>query len=502
MILLVLTAIVSVLTATLYWLHRRKYRFADKWPTLQPTYPLLGNALMMIGKTDVERFQVIKRAFQVSDRITKAWAGPRILLITSHPDLIQQILTSQDCLEKPFLYNFAGFSDGLFTAKYHIWKGSRKRLNPSFNQRVVNGFLPMFVACAKKMAASLSELEDGATVNMHKFTGLCTVEMACGTSLGRNIIDRKGKREFKQALDTASERASRRMISVHLYPDFIYKLTKYHKECTEARKAVVDYYTELVMERKELLLKQGNNNISDNDDDSPKPKILVDQLLTTISEDGKPYTNKQITDNIYAVMTGATDTAGLLTAYSCLFMSFYPEIQQRLYEEITEVFPDDPTESDFTPDKIKQLEYTEMFLNEVQRHWTAVPQIARENIAEIEIDGVKVPPGTIFVMSLIELHKRKDVWGPNADKFDPENFTPDKVRYRHQFGFLPFSGGHRICIGWRYAYPAMKIIMVHLVRNFKFSSKIKPEDICFKHDLTLKLPFDVLVQVTKRNPVK
>lgn len=128
-------------------------------------------------------------------------------------------------------------------------------------------------------------------------------------------------------------------------------------------------------------------------------------------------------------------------------MSFYPEIQERLYQEIMEVFPDEPTETDFTPDKIKDLVYTEMFLNEVQRHWTAVPQIARENIAEIELDGVKVPPGTILIMSLIELHKRKDVWGPNADKFDPDNFTPDKVRYRHQFGFLPFSGGHRICIG-------------------------------------------------------
>lgn len=117
MILLFLTAIVSVLSATLYWLHRRKYRFADKWPTVEPTYPLLGNALLMIGKTDVERFRVIKRAFDVSDRIAKAWAGPRLLLITSHPDFIQQILTSQDCLEKPFLYDFAGFSEGLFTAK-------------------------------------------------------------------------------------------------------------------------------------------------------------------------------------------------------------------------------------------------------------------------------------------------------------------------------------------------------------------------------------------------
>ncbi|XP_058449263.1 cytochrome P450 4C1-like [Malaya genurostris] len=503
MLLLVLTIILSVLSGLLYWNHRRKYRFADKWPTMQPAYPLVGNALSMVGKTDVERFEVIKRAFRVSDRISKAWAGPKLLLITSHPDLIQQILTSQDCLEKPFLYEYAGFSEGLFTAKYPIWKGTRKRLNPCFNQRVVNSFVPVFVRCAEKMVASLNECEDGATVSMHKYTSLCTVEMACGTTIGTDILDRKGKREFKQALDIASERASRRMISVHLYPDFVYRFTRFYKECTEARKIVVDYYTQLVMERKELLLKKAtNNNNGNEEEDITRPKILVDQLLTTTNEDGKPYSDKQITDNVYATMTGATDTAGLLTAYSCLFMSFYPEVQERLYAEIIEHFPADSAELDFDPETIKELKYTEMFLNEVQRHWTAVPQIARQNIAEVEIDGVKVPPGTIFVMSLIELHKRKDVWGPDAERFDPENFSPERVKDRHPFGYLPFSGGNRICIGWRYAMFAMKIIMVHLVRNFKFSSKIKPEDIVFKHDLTLKLPFDVMVQVTKRNVVK
>lgn len=46
----------------------------------------------------------------------------------------------------------------------------------------------------------------------------------------------------------------------------------------------------------------------------------------------------------------------------------------------------------------------------------------------------------------------------------------------------------------------MKIVMIYLVRNFKFSSKIKPEDVRFKHDLTMKLAFDHLVQITKRNP--
>lgn len=38
-------------------------------------------------------------------------------------------------------------------------------------------------------------------------------------------------------------------------------------------------------------------------DDDHKPKILIDQLLST-SEDGKSFNDTEIKDNIYAVITG------------------------------------------------------------------------------------------------------------------------------------------------------------------------------------------------------
>ncbi|XP_065094392.1 probable cytochrome P450 313a4 [Ochlerotatus camptorhynchus] len=497
---LILTVIISSLGAVLYWIHRRaRFRFADKWPCLQPVYPLIGNAPIVFGKSDVERFEVIRDVCIASDRIMKAWVGPKLLLVTSHPDFIQQILGSAHCLEKPFLYRFAGFEQGLFTAKYHIWKEARKRLNPTFNQRIIRGFVPIFAKCADKMVARLSEYSDGETVNIHKYTALCTLEMACGTTLGSDVLQREGKEEFEQGLDQAFNGAARRMMSVHLYTDVVFRMTRHYKELMHARKVVCDFFTKLVIERKQYLSEKCNSN-EPKQEDSHKPKILVDQLLST-SQDGKTFTQEQITDNVYAVITGAVDTTGLVTAHACLFLSFYPEVQDRLYAEINQHFPTGPSEEvEFSPDILKQLTYMEMFLNEVQRHWTVVPAIARENIAEIEIDGVKVPPGNIFCLSFYALHRRQDIWGPDADRFDPENFSEERVKKRHPFAFVPFSGGNRICLGWRYASFSMKTVMVSLVRNFKFSTKIKQEDIRFKHDLTLKLPFEHWVQISKRKP--
>nr|XP_019560219.2 LOW QUALITY PROTEIN: probable cytochrome P450 313a4 [Aedes albopictus] len=501
-----LTAVIPLLGVILYWNFRSRYRLADKWAHPAAVYPLVGgNAPIVLGKNEIERFETIRDVCISADRILKVWAGPKLLLVTSHPDLIQQILTSPVCLEKPYLYRFAGFEEGLFTAKYHVWKPARKRLNPAFNLRIIHGFVPIMVKCARKMIARLNECPDGATVDIIKYTALCTLEMACGTTLGSDVLDRDGKEEFKRGLDEAFNGAARRMMTVYLYPDIIYKMTRYYKELTEARKIVCDFFTKLIVERKEVLQQQQltkgeNNNDEDiTEEDNHKPKILVDLLLSN-SSDGKPFSQAQITDNAYAVITGAVDTTGLLTAHACLFLSFYPDIQDRLFAEINQYFPAGSEDQEITHEHLKDLTYTEMFMNEVQRHWTAVPAIARENTAEIEIDGVKVPPGNVFGLSLHALHQRKDVWGPDADKFDPENFSEERVKNRHPFAFLPFSGGTRICLGWRYASFSMKTIMVHLVRNFRFSSKIKPEDIRFKHDLTMKLPFEHLVQITKRNP--
>ena len=48
------------------------------------------------------------------------------------------------------------------------------------------------------------------------------------------------------------------------------------------------------------------------------------------------------------------------------------------------------------------------------------------------------------------MHRRKDLWGPDADQFDPDRFIDERVKkylVPNPYIFIPFNAGPRICLG-------------------------------------------------------
>jgi cytochrome P450 len=105
--------------------------------------------------------------------------------------------------------------------------------------------------------------------------------------------------------------------------------------------------------------------------------------------------------------------------------------------------------------------------------------------------------GITLLVNLFNLHRRKDIWGPNADDFQPSRFQSSNDTC-HQ-SFWPFSSGPRNCLGKSYAMFAIKITLSKLIRNFKFSTDLKYEELKFKTDIHLKICQSLTVKLQKRN---
>jgi len=60
---------------------------------------------------------------------------------------------------------------------------------------------------------------------------------------------------------------------------------------------------------------------------------------------------------------------------------------------------------------------------------------------------VLLPRGTGVGWSTYHMHRQKSIWGPDASEFRPERWDGTDLEKRVGWGFLPFHGGPRICLG-------------------------------------------------------
>jgi cytochrome P450 len=64
------------------------------------------------------------------------------------------------------------------------------------------------------------------------------------------------------------------------------------------------------------------------------------------------------------------------------------------------------------------------------------------------------------------MHRREDIFGPDAAEFRPDRWAP-KEGLRPGWGYLPFNGGPRICIGQQFALTEASYAIVRLLQTFE-----------------------------------
>lgn len=85
------------------------------------------------------------------------------------------------------------------------------------------------------------------------------------------------------------------------------------------------------------------------------------------------------------------------------------------------------------------------------------------------------------------MHRNREVWGEDAESFNPDHFLPEKSTGRHLYSYLPFSAGPRNCIGMHYANINVRMGLVKILARYRFTTKMKMEDLRLKMAVTLRL---------------
>ncbi|GBC04537.1 hypothetical protein RclHR1_05720010 [Rhizophagus clarus] len=185
----------------------------------------------------------------------------------------------------------------------------------------------------------------------------------------------------------------------------------------------------------------------------------------------RPMTDREIFGNILDAMGGGTDTTANLFCFVAYYLGRYPEVKQRLRQELDEVLGKDITKP-ITYKEIDELNYCDAVVKEVYRHFPVAFSLGRVSAEKDEVGGYIWPEGTSYSILYCAIMKRKDYW-TEPEKFDPDRFykidESDKYlleRKHAKTAFSIFGGGIRACPGRKLAMIELKCLMASIYRKY------------------------------------
>jgi cytochrome P450 len=183
------------------------------------------------------------------------------------------------------------------------------------------------------------------------------------------------------------------------------------------------------------------------------PHDLLTMLLSAEDAEGELASDEEIRDQVKTLLITGYETSGMTLVWFLYNLSLRPEIERRVREEVTAIAGERrPTAAD-----LQGLTYTRQVLNETLRLYPPAPWLGRQARQACEINGCRVPRGTVVSISPFVTHRHPAFWS-NPETFDPDRFLPEAVRGRPRGAYFPFGAGPRYCVGQ--AFALLEILLV------------------------------------------
>ncbi|GAA6077625.1 cytochrome P450 1A1 [Tachysurus ichikawai] len=488
-----LVAIITICTVyLLLWVTRTKIpEGLLPLPGPKPL-PLIGNVLELGCNPHLSLTAMSKQygpVFQVQ-------IGTRLVAVLGGSEVVRQALIKQgeEFAGRPDLYSFRFISEGkslaFSTDQAGVWRARRKLAHNALRSFANIEGQSVEYSCALEEHISkeglclierlCSVMEANGGFDPFRYIVVSVANVICGMCFGRryshddnellNLVNMSD--EFNQVVGSGNpadfipflrllpSTTMKKFLAINKrFNTFMQKLVKEHYD-TYDKDNIRDITDSLINHCEDRRLDE-NSNLQ-----------VSDEKIVTIVND---------------LFGAGFDTISTALSWSVVYLVAYPEIQERLHEELKEKVGIDSTPR--LVDKTNLI-YLEAFIIEIFRHSSFLPfTIPHCTTKNTSLNGYFIPKDTCVFINQWQVNHDPEIW-KDPSMFNPDRFlTADGTELNKMEAekVLIFGLGKRRCVGEVIARSEVYLFLAILIQRLKFSSMPgQMPDMTPEYGLTMK----------------
>ncbi|XP_074522846.1 cytochrome P450 1A1 [Halichoeres trimaculatus] len=454
--------------------------------------PIIGNVLEVGSKPYLSLTSMSKRygdVFQIQ-------IGMRPVVVLSGIETVRQALIKQgdEFASRPDLYSFQFINDGkslaFSTDQAGVWRARRKLAYKALRSfAALEGTTPKYSCMLEEHISNegeylIKQLNNvmGAEGSFDPFRHIVVsvANVICGMCFGRryghndqellslvNLSD-----EFGQVASSGNP--------ADFMPLLRFLPSSTMKKFVDINDRFNAFVQKIVTEHYSSFDKDNIRDITDSLIDHCEDRKLDENSNVQMSDE-------KIVGIVNDLFGAGFDTVSTALSWSLMYLVAYPEIQERLFQEMKDNVGLD--RSPLLSDK-PNLPFLEAFILELFRHSSFLPfTIPHCTSKDTSLNGYFIPKDTCVFINQWQINRDPELW-EDPSTFKPERFlSPDGTEFNRLEGekVMIFGMGKRRCIGEVIARHEVFLFLAILVQKLQFLAiPGKQLDMTPEYGLTMK----------------
>ncbi len=371
--------------------------------------------------------------------------GRRRLYPLIEPELIKEVLVTQgSSFSKGRGLELARrvLGNGLLTANGEEHLRHRRMIQPAFHRQRLESYAQVMVEATQ---ARLRNWRSGQCLCLSKEMMAITLDIITKTMFGDSIGDRA------QVVESALQQAVQRF-HIGLIP-ILPLLERLPLPSTrrfqEARQKLDDVILELIRVRRQRTDYQSGDLLS---------------MLVEAVDHGEGLSDQQLRDEAMTIFLAGHETTANALGWTLALLAWHPESLKRVRDEVDNVLGCGSARFD----DIEKLPHCRYAVQESIRLFPPAWIIARKALETVQIGDERLAPESVVLMSAWVAHRHSGLFD-QPQTFRPERWADLKLEKElPKFGYFPFGGGNRVCIGENFAKTEAVLVLATVLQNWDY----------------------------------